>query len=246
MEGDFEDWVADNRNLRWLLWRPTPGCTAQLPTVLFLHGAGERGSENRAQSKHAKLFIANCTKPCFILVPQCPRRLQWVATSWHAAAHTMSPEPSKPLQSAVDGLQQFLREEPHADRARIHLVGLSMGGFGAWEAAMRWPKCFASVIALCGGADDHKLMQLHPEELPAIWAFHGTEDKVVMPMRSRKAVRAMRKVGVNRNRAKLILAHGVKHGIWSVAFGDSTASKWLFSFRVYRDMRTRQKQLPSP
>jgi predicted peptidase len=56
----------------------------QYPLLLFLHGAGERGTDNRGQIKHLAEWMAleeyRRAYPCFFIAPQCrPDRL-WVET----------------------------------------------------------------------------------------------------------------------------------------------------------------------
>jgi predicted peptidase len=52
------------------------------PLVVFLHGSGERGTDNAAQLKNGvKEFVgsaeARAKYPCFALVPQCPPDDSW-------------------------------------------------------------------------------------------------------------------------------------------------------------------------
>ncbi|MEZ0267373.1 MAG: hypothetical protein ACAI43_21780, partial [Phycisphaerae bacterium] len=70
---------ADDRGgapLPYRLFKPANYDPARkYPVVLFLHGAGERGSDNAVQVKHilplAKEAIQK-DNPCFIIAPQCP------------------------------------------------------------------------------------------------------------------------------------------------------------------------------
>src|SRR4030095_14388480 len=53
------------------------------PLILFLHGAGERGSDNEKQLVHgATLFIADSNRkkfPCIVVFPQCPTDSSWTS-----------------------------------------------------------------------------------------------------------------------------------------------------------------------
>ena len=46
------------------------------PLVIFLHGAGERGKDNKAQLRHGVADFASEERmkksPCFLIAPQCP------------------------------------------------------------------------------------------------------------------------------------------------------------------------------
>ncbi len=56
------------------------------PLVLFLHGAGERGDENKAQLVHAADQFARDDRreqyPAFVFCPQCPIGQRWVESDW--------------------------------------------------------------------------------------------------------------------------------------------------------------------
>ncbi|HET9486787.1 MAG TPA: phospholipase, partial [Chryseosolibacter sp.] len=51
------------------------------PLVLFLHGAGERGSDNEKQLMHgSKLFLDSAVRkkfPAIVIFPQCPEESFW-------------------------------------------------------------------------------------------------------------------------------------------------------------------------
>ena len=64
--------------LGYRLFKPAGyDATKKYPLVLFLHGAGERGADNKVQLKHfVWRLVAKATQaehPCFVAVPQCPR-----------------------------------------------------------------------------------------------------------------------------------------------------------------------------
>ena len=63
------------------------------PLVLFLHGAGERGDDNRKQLAHGLEGFAGDDVmgryPSFVVAPQCPDGVQWVDIDWSADSHTM-------------------------------------------------------------------------------------------------------------------------------------------------------------
>ena len=67
-------------SLNYRLLRPEVEKTGlQYPLVLFLHGAGERGSDNEKQLTHGGQMFLNPVNrekyPAFVLVPQCPEKL---------------------------------------------------------------------------------------------------------------------------------------------------------------------------
>ena len=139
----------------------------------------------------------------------------------------MAADPSEMMQVALAALQ-LVRTEHKAeiDPSRIYLTGLSMGGYGTWELAMRHPDWFAAAAPICGGGDESRASIL--KSLP-IWAFHGDQDTVVWPERSERMVAAVKVAG---GQAKLSLLPGVGHDAWSPAYDlKSGLLDWLFSQR---------------
>src|SRR5690606_35217882 len=58
------------------------------PLVLFFHGVGERGNDNKKQLYCGLDIFANENRmkryPCFIAAPQCPVETKWAEVDWKA------------------------------------------------------------------------------------------------------------------------------------------------------------------
>jgi len=216
---------ARGKTLRYRMMLP-PGYNPRkkYPLVLLLHGAGERGDDNAAQLFHgAEQFAAvRDQHPAFVVVPQCPASQQWVAVSWGAAAHSQPSEPSEPMRLTLE-LLQSLRKEFSIDARRLYITGLSMGGYGAWDAIARHPDLFAAAVPICGGGDEAAAPAI--AKLP-IWAFHGLADDAVPVERSRSMIAAIKKAG---GAPKYTEYPGVGHNSWTPAYQDGEMMKWLFS-----------------
>ena len=186
----------------------------QYPLVVFLHGAGERGTDNAAQLKHvAWIFVTaeNRAKfPCFVLAPQCPASEQWVNVPWGAERHRTPEQPSRPMWQTMRLIGE-LEKEFRIDPARRYAIGLSMGGFGVWDALARYPDEFAAGVPICGGGDETRAAAV--AKTP-VWAFHGDKDTVVKTSRSRNMVDALQKAGA---KPKYTEYPGVGHDAWSRA-----------------------------
>lgn len=196
------------------------------PLVLFFHGAGECGNDNKKQLIHGmNEFAADEimeTYPCFVVAPQCPEGKQWVDTPWSADSHVMPKEPTVSLRQSLE-LVAALSKEFSIDKDRLYVTGLSMGGFGAWDAIQRQPDLFAATAIVCGGGDP-----AYAEKIKgvAVWAFHGAEDTAVKPKRSRDMVAALKKAGGS---PKYTEYEKVGHNSWERAYGDTKMYEWLFS-----------------
>jgi predicted peptidase len=195
------------------------------PLVIFFHGAGERGNDNKLPLTHiAPLFLKpeNRTNfPCFVLVPQCPKNTKWVDTDWKLDQHTQPEKMSLAMEKAnqmIDNLQK----QYSIDAKRIYVTGLSMGGFATWDIIARFPKKFAAAVAVCGGADEKTAKKI--KDIP-IWAFHGALDNVVKPSRSRNMIKALQEVG---SKPKYTEYADVYHDSWKRAYANPELLKWMF------------------
>ena len=196
------------------------------PLVVFLHGMGERGSDNLAQLGHFPHRVireAHFTdKPCYVLAPQCPED-----DSWSRWDEPNNPDPTPAMRGAMAAIDRVMSEE-NIDPDRVYLIGLSMGGYGTWDLAARQPERFAAIVPVCGGGDAKKMHRL--VDLPT-WAFHGTADRVVPETRSVVLVEAIRSAGGSPRYSALA---DVGHNSWDIAFGPAEnggAMDWLFQQR---------------
>ncbi|MFN3190336.1 MAG: prolyl oligopeptidase family serine peptidase [Aureliella sp.] len=215
--------------LKYRLMKPANyDANDKYPLVIFLHGAGERGDNNSAQLKHGMPdFCRDEVRqkfPCYVLAPQCPKEKKWADVDW-SLDHVELPENiSTSMRLLLDLVDQML-ENAAIDRNRIYICGLSMGGYGSWDALYRRPDFFAAAIPICGGADPATASRI--QHIP-IWCFHGGEDKVVMPQFSRDMIAALKSAG---GTPKYTEYPGVGHDSWTATFANPKIYDWLFSQR---------------
>jgi predicted peptidase len=199
----------------------------QYPLLFFMHGAGERG--NNVEKLLPHLPTQMCKEewlekyPCFMVIPQCRDGEQWVDQNWSEKESVpIAKKPNDQMAMAIAVLEESLKKLP-IDRDRVYLTGLSMGGFGSWELAMRRPKLFAAAAPICGGGDETQAARL--KGIP-IWAAHGDADTVVWPVRSRTMVEAIKEAGGN---VKYTEYPGVGHNSWTPFYSDPQGViPWLF------------------
>jgi len=193
------------------------------PLVVFLHGSGERGTDNHSHiisSKGAYEFINTAHDYAYFrLIPQCPINEKWSELDWEVLP---KPEPTEPMRLVMELIEKFQREfsiEP----ARIYATGLSMGGMGTWDIVIRKPKLFAAAITVCGGYDGTKASLI--KDIP-FWVFHGSDDPWVPVEGSRTMVKALKAQGA---RVKYVEYEGADHFIWERTYTDKKVIDWLFS-----------------
>ncbi|MGN6552248.1 MAG: prolyl oligopeptidase family serine peptidase [Verrucomicrobiota bacterium] len=226
----FMAYQKDGRMLPYRLHQPAVRKKGETyPLVLFFHGAGERGSDNRGQFERFRCFNFWEKYPCFVLAPQCPKRTaegdqKWVETSFGAPSHTMKAGPAWQMKLAMELLDQTIKSHP-IDPSRIYVTGLSMGGFATWEILQREPQKFAAATPVCGGGDVAFAPKL--AKLP-LWVFHGEVDDVVMPIRSRDLIAAIRAAGGSPIYTEY---PGAGHDVWVNTYSNPMIWDWLFAQR---------------
>lgn len=199
------------------------------PLVLFLHGAGERGSDNVKQLLYLPEVLTrpeNRTRyACYALAPQCPADRRWVEVPWDAVETTPQSDASPAMQMVTEMLDEVLHAWP-IDPQRVYLTGMSMGGYGAWDLALRRTETFAALAPLCGGGDEAQATKL--KRLP-IWAVHGEKDAAVPVVRSRRMIDAIRSAGGEPKYSEL---PGVAHNCWSRTYAPEFGLlDWMFAQR---------------
>ena len=220
--------VEGNDTIPYRLYRSQKAVATKdaLPMVIFLHGAGERGNDNRAQLKYCTRFFLDDTITCqysfLLMLPQCPDGRRWVDTDWSLPEHSMDRLPTAELQGVMAVLDSLITSGV-VDATRVYICGISMGGYGTWDALQRWPEKFAAAIAICGGGDPSYADAM--KDIP-IYVFHGLLDGIVMPSRSIQMYDALRDAG--NEEVVLVTYPELGHGCWDEAFATPGLFKWLF------------------
>ncbi len=214
-----------------------------LPLVVFLHGAGERGDDNKAQLRHfPERWIAERhlgkRHPAVVLAVQCPKDETWSGIdrrddgTWHVGSSEVAP-----AMRAVETLIRRLAADETIDRSRIYLTGLSMGGFGSWDLVARHGDWFAAVVPICGGGDLANAGKIVASGTP-IWNVHGDADDIVPVHLSRRTITALREAGGRVGNTEL---PGVGHNSWAWAYGPGGVMEWMFA-----QQRPTPAEIPGP
>ena len=175
------------------------------PLLLFLHGAGERGSDLNRVKSHGppKLVEKDPDFPFVLISPQCPGGGFW------NTEHLL-----QLIQSTI--------EAHNIDPDRVYLTGLSMGGFGSWALAAEAPERFAAVAPVCGGGDPRTAGKL--KDMP-IWVFHGDADRVVPISSSQRMVDAVKEAG--NEQIEFTIYKDVGHDSWTETYANKDLYSWF-------------------
>jgi len=160
------------------------------PLIVWLHGSGEKGTDNVSQVQPIeRTFLADPEKcPAFVMVPQCPSNTAWHAVGFNKPAEM--PEPARMIVATVAELQK----EFGLDDRRLYIGGFSMGGCGTWDMLSRCPDLFAAAFPIAGPPGDREALAPVIKHVP-IWAFHGDRDRVAPIEGTRSIVAALKAAG---------------------------------------------------
>ena len=191
-----------------------------MPLVISLHGAGERGKDNRLQLRYLPEHLSRTNQrkkyPCYVLAPQCPKHKWWWTPN---------------IMQSVEQLIEKTVRHYNIDPSRIYLTGPSMGGFGTWSLSKKYPEWFAAVVPICGGGttkDAYRLVGI------PLWNIHGAKDPLIPLAFSRKMIAAIRLAGGKPKHTEL---KGVGHNSWIPAYEKKNGVvPWMFKQR--RDPET--------
>lgn len=199
------------------------------PLLLFLHGAGGRGLNNSEQLYDAGSLEAFQKQSVFsghesyLLAPQVVEEKKWVNIPWETLEHKM-PNISNSMAMTFEVLDNILKDSNYQiDLNRIYIMGISMGGYGVWDAIQRRPKLFAAGVPICGGGDVSKSKLIN--HLP-IWAWHGDSDEVIDVKRTISMVKALKGA---ENHIKCSIIKNRKHDVWIDVWNSKDLWNWLYS-----------------
>lgn len=190
----------------YLLYLPKEYSTNEeyFPLVLFLHGAGERGTDLEKVKIHGLPKLINEGKdfPFIVVSPQCSENKIW---------------DTEILSALLDEIESNYR----VDKNRIYVTGLSMGGNGTWSIALAEPERFAAIAPVCGWSlpSDACLLKAIP-----IWVFHGAKDNVIPLRCSEVMVERLKSCGSD---IKFTVYPGANHNSWTETYNNEELYKWF-------------------
>jgi predicted peptidase len=190
------------------------------PLILFLHGAGERGSDIWRVSIHgpSKYEAQHPDFPFILVSPQCPADEVW-------------------SNDVLLALLDKVISKYNVDTNRIYLTGLSMGGYGAWNLGLAHPERFAALAPICGGGERLDVLLAakgfagpvkaeNMRRLP-VWAFHGAKDPVVPIEESERMVKALKEAQCKE--VKFTVYPEAQHDAWTQTYNNPELYKWFLA-----------------
>jgi len=136
------------------------GPNTRRPLILFLHGAGEAGTDNLKQinGNIDNLLAGAIQRDAFLYAPQ----------NVGSFANSLALYPA--LAMIDRAIADF-----NADPSRIYVTGLSQGGGDVWYFVDERPDRFAAGVSIAGGPPSPFFLATNLPGEP-LWAFHARND----------------------------------------------------------------------
>jgi predicted peptidase len=239
--------ATNGLKMPYRLFSPYNTSAKKKPLIIFLHGRGDRGTDNESKTYREAGFITNSNSllskkmqaqyPCYILVPQCSDKTEneewakWIGNTPETpfnglskhGSYSMNDIPSESGEAALELIEKTIQNN-NIDPNRIYIIGISMGGFGVWEFVARKPTLFAAAIPMAGYSDPTQIENI--QHIP-IWIFHGNIDKWNPVEGSRNMHTLLSEKNAD---VKYTEYENTGHGeAFQKAFNEEKLISWLFS-----------------
>ena len=204
------------------------------PVILFLHGAGEIGSDNQLQLNNIRnmfAYNAHYVSQSILICPQTPE--------WWNLDRDYYGDKKGTLSSAINLLKD-IQNKYSCDSNRIYLTGLSMGAFATWDLLENYGDIFAAAVPVCGGGNE--MMAERYVDIPIVM-YHGTADPTVSFQSSQRTYDAI--IAAGGTKALLIPLEGVGHDAWIHAYADRNMFEWLFAQDKSKNDFVKYQETPS-
>ncbi len=204
-----ESFVFDGQSRPYSVYTPRgyDDKKKKYPTILFLHGLFEGGSNGTAMV-NVGIGPAIRKNPerfnCIVVFPQAPG-------SWKNVDE-------QPIAMAT--LDEAMKHYA-IDSGRVTLTGLSTGGVAVWQLGAKYPNRFAALAPLCAYSDYDDVPKL--TKYP-IWAVHNGTDPFVPAGNTHEMTKRINDAGGN---ARKTIFSAFGHDCWDAAYADETFVAWL-------------------
>lgn len=204
---------SDNTVLPYRAYKPLEDKGA-MPLIIYLHGRGERGTDNDSQLKYSLIYPYledenSKFYDAMVIAPQCSVKEfdnGWVDYFTYAGQKEAEGYTSETFKvdniaesaecKAVMELIEDACQNNNIDRNRIYLMGFSQGAVATWYLLAKHSEVFAAAVPISGIGDVTKA-EIYAD-IP-IYAFHGEKDDTVDYSKGTSMVyEAVNKVGKNK------------------------------------------------
>jgi predicted esterase/DNA-binding beta-propeller fold protein YncE len=207
--------VYDPSTLNYLLFRPLETRAAvngKYPLIISLHGIGDGGTELWTVKHEGlpRILDGMNAFPFYVVSPQCPATTEWYYNDG--------------VQSKVNTLIDSAIARYPIDTTRIYLTGLSMGGIGTLDLAIRYPWRFAALLPIAFRIEDGwNLCRI--KDIP-MWAFHGEKDDIIPIARAEAVINTIIVCG---GAPTFTTYPDLYHDAWTRTYNNPAIYDWLLT-----------------
>ena len=175
------------------------------PVILFLHGRSLSGTDLNRVKRYGVIRAIETGKeiPAIVIAPQVAHG------AWN---------PDKLLQ-----LLEYVQNNYTTDLSKVYVCGMSLGGYGTFDFAGKYPDKITAAVAICGGGNTKDACNL--TKIP-LWVIHGNKDRIVPLSESKKMVKAIQTCNPDANLTFTIVKGG-NHGSVEHYFREDKIYKWM-------------------
>ena len=204
--GKVKTEVVKKKSIQYALHIPE-NSKDKKPLIVFLHGAGERGTDIEKVKVHGPFkYLKTNVLDAYILAPQCAENEYWDTDSLYE-------------------LVLKIQKEHNIDDSLIYLTGLSMGAWGAWNLATAHPEKFTALVTIAGAVDRVVLLENKKLASMPIKIFHGLLDDVVDMNYS---VMMYKRLKASNGNVTLTIFDDANHDSWSRVYDNKEIYEWMF------------------
>lgn len=177
---------TDGKTLRYGSYAPADD-GQQHPLVIWLHGAGEGGTDpsipllgNKVTALYGEEF-QSIMGGAYVLTPQTPTF--WLSYNEAGDWQDNPGTDSIFLPTLKELIDTYVAEHPNIDTNRIYVGGCSNGGYMTMNLILAYPDYFAAAFPICeayldSGITDEQLESI--KDVP-VWFVYAVNDTVVPP-----------------------------------------------------------------
>jgi predicted peptidase len=111
------------------------------------------------------------------------------------------------------------------DKSRVYMTGVSLGGFGTWYYASKYPDYFAAILPVVGYGSVAQAEAIATAAIP-VWAFSGGRDPVVLTQYFFAALNKLEEMG---DEMRYTTEQDMFHDVWNRVYAREDIYEWLLS-----------------
>lgn len=199
-------------NLKYYLYSPS-NPTSNMPLIMYLHGGTNKKSDVSALLTTDGFpkylydgYYGNLR--AYVVIP----KLESNYTGW------------VDVYSELRNLIKEMNTNYKISLNKVSLTGHSMGGTGTYQVQIKLSSTFACIAPMSGSVKNTE-DNINALSKTKIWAFVGTNDKIVDPSSTRTIIEVLKNKGAN---VRITEFEGTDHfGVPSLGYKNSEFIKWL-------------------